>query len=73
MKPATAIRRLHRWVGLLFTLSVISNFAAMGFGIPTTWITYAPLAPLFLLMFSGLFMLVRPSVSVGRRMVGGKA
>jgi hypothetical protein len=57
------IRQLHRWLGLLFTATVIANFIAMIFGPPPPWITFAPLGPLFLLMFSGLYMFFRPYVA----------
>lgn len=52
------MRRIHRWVGVIFTLSVTANFAAMPWGPPPAWITYAPLAPLLFLWISGMTMLV---------------
>jgi hypothetical protein len=57
---ATLLRQLHRWVSLLFTLTVAANFAAMAFGAPPAWLTYAPLLPLSLLMLSGLVLFVQP-------------
>ena len=61
MKEALWIRQTHRWLAILFTLTVIANFAARGFGgEPPLWLTYSPLPPLFLLMFSGLYMFVLP-------------
>ncbi|QBK03411.1 hypothetical protein DW355_00280 [Hylemonella gracilis] len=59
------IRQFHRWVSLIFTLTVIANFAAMALnaGQAPTWIVYAPLPPLFLLLFSGLYLFVRPYLS----------
>lgn len=56
------IRQLHRWLSILFTLTVVANFAAMGLGGAPMWIVYAPLLPLFLLLFSGLYMFVLPYV-----------
>ncbi len=53
------IRQLHRWLGVFFTLTVVANFVARAFGEPPAWITYSPLPPLFLLMFSGLYMFFR--------------
>jgi hypothetical protein len=50
------IRECHRWLAILFTFTVIANFAAMTRGQPPAWIVYSPLPPLFLLMFSGLYM-----------------
>ncbi|WP_346244792.1 hypothetical protein [Sphingomonas rustica] len=54
----SATRRIHRWVGVIFTLTVTANFAAMAFGPPPAWVTYAPLAPLLFLWISGMTMLV---------------
>ena len=54
------IRQLHRWLAILFTLSVLANFAAMTGGQPPAWVTYSPLPPLFLLMLSGLCMFALP-------------
>ncbi|MFZ5616298.1 MAG: hypothetical protein ACOZAA_03110 [Pseudomonadota bacterium] len=56
------IRQSHRWLAIAFTLTVIANFAAMGLGKPPAWLVYAPLPPLFLLMFSGLYMFALPYV-----------
>jgi hypothetical protein len=41
-------------------LTVIANFIAMGLGTPPVWVVYSPLLPLFLLMFTGLYMFVLP-------------
>jgi len=54
------VRQLHRWLAILFTLTVIANFAAMAKGPPPPWITYSPLGPLFLLMGTGLYMFALP-------------
>ncbi len=54
------IRQGHRWLALIFTTTVIANFVAMAQGQPPAWIVYSPLPPLFLLMFSGLYMFVLP-------------
>lgn len=54
------IRHLHRWLAILFTATVAANFIAMAAGTPPAWIVYSPLPPLFLLLFSGLFMFVLP-------------
>ncbi|MDW9542734.1 hypothetical protein GOA55_10920 [Sinorhizobium meliloti] len=40
------IRQIHRWLSIAFTVTVIANFAAM--------------LPLFLLLFTGLYMFVLP-------------
>jgi hypothetical protein len=54
------IRQFHRWTSIVFTLTVIANFVAMGFGTPPAWITYSPLLPLALLLLTGLYMFVLP-------------
>jgi hypothetical protein len=56
------IRQSHRWVSIAFTLTVVANFVAMGLGQgpPPAWVTYAPLLPLALLVFSGLYLFVLP-------------
>jgi hypothetical protein len=54
------IRQTHRWLSIAFTLTVIANFVARIWGEPPAWVTYSPLLPLFLLMFSGLYMFVLP-------------
>ena len=54
------IRQSHRWLAIVFTITVIANFAAMAFGTPPAWIVYAPLPPLFLMLFTGLVMFAQP-------------
>ena len=56
----TWVRQGHRWLAIAFTGTVIANFVAMGLGKPPLWLVYSPLLPLFLLMFSGLYMFVLP-------------
>ena len=68
MKWSNSIRQTHRWLGVAFTVTVIANIAVMsvGQGMPPPWITYSPLPPLFLLMFTGLYMFVLPYVAKRR-------
>jgi len=56
------IRQIHRWLSIAFTLTVIANFVqiAQGGGNSPNWITYSPLLPLALLLFTGLYMFVLP-------------
>lgn len=54
------IRQGHRWLGIILTLTILANFAAMAFGPPPSIIVYAPLAPLTLLLLSGLHMFSLP-------------
>jgi hypothetical protein len=57
-----AIRQSHRWISIAFTITVIANFIALarGGGMPPPWITYSPLLPLALLLFSGLYLFMLP-------------
>ena len=54
------IRQIHRWLSMLFTLSVIATFIALALPEPLVWMSYIPLAPLFLLMATGLYMFALP-------------
>ena len=66
------IRQFHRWVSAIFTLTFIANIVAMSMRPgeqPPPWITYSPLLPLFLLLFTGLYLFVLPYAA---RMRGGK-
>ncbi len=57
------IRQVHRWVSIIFTLTMIANFVALargGGGAPPPWITYSPLPPLAVLLFTGLYLFVLP-------------
>ena len=60
MNGGRGIRQLHRWISMLFVLTVLGNFAAMAFGPPPPFITYAPLLPLALLVLTGLYLFVLP-------------
>jgi len=60
------IRQSHRWLSIIFTITVIANFVARIWGEPPFWITYSPLPPLFLMLFSGLYMFVLPYTAKGR-------
>jgi hypothetical protein len=60
------IRQTHRVLSIVFTMTVIANFVALGVGQgqqPPAWIIYSPLLPLLLLMFSGLYLFVLPYLS----------
>lgn len=54
------IRQTHRWLSIAFTLTVIANFVAMALGKPPMWLVYSPLPPLFLMLFTGLYMFALP-------------
>ena len=61
------IRQSHRWISIAFTLTVIANFVALARGTPPDWVTYSPLLPLALLLFSGLYLFVLPYAAGSRR------
>ena len=54
------IRQTHRWLSIVFTVTVIANFVALSQGQAPAWITYSPLLPLALLLFTGLYLFVLP-------------
>jgi hypothetical protein len=60
------IRQAHRWISIVFTVTVIANFVALSQGKPPDWVTYSPLLPLALLLFSGLYLFVLPYRLKGR-------
>ena len=59
----TWIRQSHRWVAIAFALTVIANFVVLSRGAPPLWITYSPLLPLALLLFTGLYLFALPYVA----------
>ena len=71
MSWSSRIRQFHRVVSIVFTLTVAANFAVMTQGPPPAWVTYSPLLPLFLLLFSGLYLFALPYL--GRRKRGSPA
>ena len=60
MNWSNRIRQTHRWLSIIFTMTVVANFIARVFGEPPSWVVYSPLPPLFLLLFTGLYMFVLP-------------
>jgi hypothetical protein len=61
MSGGAWVRPVHRWVSMAFTLTVVANFAALAtVGTPPAWVTYAPLAPLAVLMLTGLYLFAAP-------------
>ena len=60
------IRQIHRWLSVVFTLTVIVTTVALSVGKPPAWVSYIPLPPLFLLLFTGLYLFVLPYASKRR-------
>lgn len=56
------IRQLHRWVSILFTVTVVANIVVMSVreGGPPAWVTYSPLLPLLVLLLTGLYLFALP-------------
>jgi hypothetical protein len=54
------IRQAHRWIAIAFTLAVILNFVALARDYRAVWVGVLALIPLFLLLFSGLYMFALP-------------
>ncbi|WP_280436455.1 hypothetical protein [Nocardia carnea] len=62
------VRQTHRVVAMAFVATVVVTVAVMALQGPV-WVSYIPLPPLALLLFSGLYLYVRPYI-VARR--GGR-
>ncbi|MEU8316362.1 hypothetical protein [Micromonospora sp. NPDC048887] len=56
----TRIRQLHRWFSVVFTVTVVITFVALAQKDPIVWVSYVPLAPLALLLASGLYLFALP-------------
>ena len=65
------IRQVHRWMSIAFTVTVIANIVLLSLGQgkqqPPAWITYSPLLPLALLLFTGLYLFLLPYSAKWRR------
>jgi len=61
------VRQTHRWLSIAFTVAVIVTFVALAQEKPVVWVSYLPLPPLFLLLFTGLYLFVLPYASKWRR------
>ena len=54
------VRQIHRWVSVVFTLTVVAAFVALAQTEPIVWVSYLPLPPLAVLMFTGLYLFALP-------------
>ncbi|MBH0779537.1 hypothetical protein [Nocardia bovistercoris] len=50
-------RRIHRWLAIVFVATVVVTTVALAAGGPQ-WVSYLPLPPLALLLFSGIAVFV---------------
>lgn len=60
------IRQFHRWVSVLFVLSVIATTIALAQPEPVMWMSYAPLLPLALLTLTGIYLFALPYLAKRR-------
>ena len=54
------IRQIHRWLSIAFTVAVIVTFVALRQEKPPVRVTFLALPPLFLLLFTGLYLFGLP-------------
>ena len=55
-----AIRQVHRWLSIAFTVAATGNIAALGQKEPAVWVGLLALLPLALLLLTGLYLFVLP-------------
>ncbi len=60
------LRQIHRWLSILFTLTVIITTIALAQEQPIVWVSYVPLLPLALLLITGLYLFAVPYVAKWR-------
>jgi hypothetical protein len=74
MNWSNRVRQTHRWLSVVFTVTVIINFAVLGQGEEIRLkVAYLPLLPLAFLLVTGLYMFVLPYAARwrgGRRSAG---
>lgn len=61
------VRQLHRWLSIAFTVAVIVTSVALAREEHVDWVNYLPLPPLFLLLFTGLYLFFLPYAAKLRR------
>jgi len=64
------VRQTHRWLSIAFTVAVLVNIVALGQEEPAVGDGLLALLPLFLLLFTGLYLFVLPYATKGH---GGPA
>ena len=68
MKISRTIRQIHRWIAILFTLTVVAGFVVPAIRPGIEWVYYIPLAPLAVLLLSGLYLFVQPYLNRAARL-----
>ncbi len=54
------IRTLHRWLSVVFMFAVVANLVALFRQQQEVWVGFLALAPLILLVLTGLYLFVLP-------------
>ena len=55
-------RKIHRWLSILFTIAVVVTSVSLAQATHPAWVSYLPLALLFLLLLTGLYLFALPHV-----------
>ena len=66
MSSTLRIRQIHRWLSIIFTITVLVNIAAMMREEPALWIGLLALFPLILLLLTGLVLFALPYMTRAR-------
>lgn len=61
-KAGRVVRQTHRWVSMLFVVTVVATTVALAAGsAASAWVVYTPLLPLaLLLLLTGLSLFAQP-------------
>ncbi|MEP6731358.1 MAG: hypothetical protein ABJE10_12000 [bacterium] len=59
-------RQIHRWLSMAFTLAVVVNLGAVVRGKYANWLGLLAVAPLLLLLVTGLYLLLLPHIATWR-------
>jgi len=54
------VRQVHRWLSVVFVVTVIITFIALAQAKPIVWVSYVPLFPLALLALTGVYLFALP-------------
>lgn len=60
MRLANFVRRSHRWLAVVFTVTVVATTVALSLPEPMLWVSYVPLLPLALMFISGGYLFFQP-------------
>lgn len=66
MKLSKSFRQIHRWLSIAFTVAVIINVVALLREQQAAWIGFLALAPLILLLITGLYLFALPYLNKSR-------